>query len=66
MRSFPSGSVTQIATPRLSYPHGYAAQVSGGKVVSRPGVQLMRVASCSGASEVSLTVAPALAPSQGC
>src|SRR5437660_10098676 len=43
MRSFPSGSVTQIATPRLSYPKGYAAQVSGGKVVSRSGARVMRV-----------------------
>ena len=66
MRSFPSGSVTQIATPRLSYPDGYAAQVSGGKVVSRSGARVMRVASCPGASEVSVKVAPALAPAQGC
>ena len=66
MRSFPSGSVTQIATPRLSYPDGYAAQVSGGKVVSRSGARVMRVASCPGASEVAVKVAPALAPAQGC
>ena len=65
-RSFRAGSVTQIAAPRLSYPSGYAVQVSGGRALSRPGAQLLRVASCSGAGEVAVTVAPGLAPSQGC
>jgi endoglycosylceramidase len=65
-RSFPSGSVTQIATPRLSYPTRYAVQASGGKALSRPGAGRLRVASCPGAGEVAVTVAPGLTPSQGC
>src|SRR5436190_619976 len=64
--SFRPGSVTQIATPRLSYPGGYAVQVSGGKTVSRPGAKVLRVASCPAAEEVTVTAAPGIAPSQGC
>ena len=65
-RSFRSASITQIATPRLSYPSGYAVQVSGGRAVSKPGARLLSVRSCPGASEVAVTVAPGIAPSQGC
>jgi endoglycosylceramidase len=65
-RSFRSGSVTQIATPRLSYPGGYAVHVSGGRTVSRPGAKVLRVASCPAAKEVSVTAAPGIAPSQDC
>ena len=65
-RSFRAGSVTQIATPRLSYPSGYGVQVSGGRAVSKPGARLLRVASCPGAKDVSVTAAPGLAPAQGC
>jgi endoglycosylceramidase len=64
--AFRAGSVTQIAAPRLSYPSGYAVQVSGGKAVSKPGARTLRVASCPGASEVAVTAAPGIAPSQGC
>jgi len=63
---FRAGSVTQIAAPRLSWPTGYAVQVSGGRTVSKPGASLLRVASCPGASEVSITAAPGMTPSQGC
>jgi endoglycosylceramidase len=65
-RTFRSGSATQIATPRLSYPTGYGAQIVGGRWISNPGARVMRVASCPGATEVAVTVAPGLAPSQGC
>jgi len=63
---FRSGSITQISTPRFNYPHGFAVQVSGGRLVSKPGARLTRVASCPGASEVAVTVAAEIAPSQGC
>jgi endoglycosylceramidase len=65
-RSFRAGSVTQIATPKLSYPSGYGVQVSGGKAVSKPGARLLNIRSCPGANEVAVTVAPGNAPSQGC
>jgi endoglycosylceramidase len=64
--SFRAESITQIAAPKLSYPSGYAVQVTGGKTVSKPGAALLNVASCPGASEVSVTAAPGIAPSQGC
>jgi endoglycosylceramidase len=65
-RSFPAGSVTQVFAPRLSYPSGYATRVSGGRLVSKPGAPLMKIASCPGAGEVAVTAAPGLAASQGC
>jgi endoglycosylceramidase len=63
---FRGGSVTRIFTPKLVYTHGYAAQVSGGRLVSKPGARLARVASCEGAKEVEVTIAPGIAPAQGC
>jgi endoglycosylceramidase len=65
-RTFRSGSVTNVATPKFSYPLGYAAHVSGGRLISIPGARIARVASCPGASEVAVTIAPGIAPAQGC
>jgi endoglycosylceramidase len=65
-KSFRARSLTQSATPKLSYPSGYAIQVTGGKAVSKPGSNVLSVASCPGAKEVSVTAAPGIAPSQGC
>jgi endoglycosylceramidase len=65
-RSFRAGSITQIAAPRLSYPSGYAVQVSGGRAVSKPGAATLSIASCVGSAEVAVTAAPGIAPSQGC
>jgi endoglycosylceramidase len=64
--AFHAGSVTEIAAPKLSYPGGYGVQVSGGKALSKPGTKVLRVASCPGATEISVTAAPGIAPSQGC
>jgi endoglycosylceramidase len=64
--AFRSGSLTSISTPRFSYPTGYAVQVSGGRWVSKPGARITRVASCPGAGEVQVTVAPGIPVSQGC
>jgi endoglycosylceramidase len=63
---FRARSVAQIAAPKLSYPSGYAVQVTGGKALSKPGARVLRVASCPGANEVSVTAAPGIAPAQGC
>jgi endoglycosylceramidase len=59
--SFPAGSVTDIATPHLDYPNGYAAKVNGGTVVSPPGAPVMRVASSPGAAMVIVSIAPSRA-----
>ena len=63
---FRPGSVTRVSTPRFSYLHGFGVQVGGGRLVSKPGALLTRIASCPGASEVAVTIAAAIAPSQGC
>jgi endoglycosylceramidase len=56
--SFPAGSITQIATPRLDYPDGYITQVTGGIVVSPPAAPVLRVASSPGAATVTVSIAP--------
>jgi endoglycosylceramidase len=57
---FQAGSLTEIATPALVYGNGhYAANVTGGAIVSTPGASTLEVASCPGAQTVSVTVAPA-------
>lgn len=56
--SFPAGSITQIATPRLDYPNGYTAQVKGGTIVSPPTTPVLRVASSSGATLVTISITP--------
>jgi endoglycosylceramidase len=56
---FPSGSITEIATPALVYGGHYGARVNGGAVVSKPGASVLQVAECPGARSISVTVAPA-------
>ena len=56
--SFPAGSVSEIATPALVYGGHYAARVSGGAILSARGAPILRIASCRGATRVSVTVSP--------
>lgn len=56
--SFRTGSVTQVSTPALVYPHGYGASVSGGAVVSRPGAGTLVIAACRGARTITVNVNP--------
>jgi endoglycosylceramidase len=53
---FAAGSQTSVSVPAVQYPSGYQVTVTGGKVVSAGGV--LQVASCSGATTVTVTVAP--------
>ncbi|WP_433654937.1 cellulase family glycosylhydrolase [Nocardia sp. CA-128927] len=63
---FPAGAQTVIATPFRQYPGGYHVQVAGGRRVSEPGGQL-RIESCPGAGQVSVTVQAGEGPdNQGC
>jgi hypothetical protein len=41
---FAPGSITQIATPGRIYPHGYAARVRGGAILSGPHAELLQIA----------------------
>ncbi|MCL4292391.1 MAG: cellulase family glycosylhydrolase [Acidimicrobiia bacterium] len=52
--------LSEIKVPARTYPNGYRASVTGGVVVSRPGAGVLRVFSLPGASEVRVTVAPAV------
>jgi endoglycosylceramidase len=54
--TFAAGSVTVVATPAVAFPDGYAAQVSGGHVVSAPGAATLLIASDPGATSISVTV----------
>jgi endoglycosylceramidase len=56
--AFRAGGVSEIATPPLDYPGGYAATASGAAIVSSPGAVTLLVAQCPGAVQVSVTVAP--------
>jgi len=56
---FGAGSETDIAVPRIAYPDGYLATVTGGSVVSSADAPVLRVQ--SEASTVSVTVTPSTA-----
>jgi endoglycosylceramidase len=52
------GARTQVFVPARQYPHGYKADVTGGKVVSAPGSPWLEVMAAAGASSVSVKVTP--------
>ncbi len=53
---FKRGSRTTLAVPRLVFPHGYVVTVTGGKVVSRPGVRQLVIAQSRHARAVEVVV----------
>ena len=57
--AFRTGSLTEVATPPLDYPTGYAAAASGAAIVSPARAVTLELAQCPGTAQVSLTVAPA-------
>lgn len=61
---FAAGSVTSVSVPAVQYPDGYQVTVTGGSVVSAGGV--LEVASCPGATSVSVTVSPGSGTSGSC
>jgi endoglycosylceramidase len=62
--AFPSGSQTSVAVPATEYPDGYAVAVSGGTVVSAGGI--LDIASCPGATTVTVSVQPGSGTTAGC
>jgi endoglycosylceramidase len=52
--AFPAGSRTTVAVPPLQYPQGYRVTVNGARVLSAGSI--LRLASCPGATDVTLTV----------
>jgi endoglycosylceramidase len=57
-RKLAKAARTQIFVPARVYPDGYAAEVSGASVVSRPKARWLQLRNHRGAREVSLTVSP--------
>jgi endoglycosylceramidase len=55
---FHAGAITEVAVPRLVYPHGYTVRVRGGRVVSRRGASLLLIAQRRRARAISVTVTP--------
>ena len=62
--AFAAGSQTSISVPAVQYASGYQVAVSGGTVVSKGGV--LQVASCPGATSVTVTVSPGSGTSGSC
>ena len=62
--TFAAGSQTSISVPAVQYASGYQVAVVGGSVVSKGGV--LQVASCPGATSVTVTVSPGSGTSGSC
>jgi endoglycosylceramidase len=62
--AFPAGSPTSVSVPAVQYASGYQVAVTGGTVVSAGGV--LQVASCPGATTVTVTVSPGSGTSGSC
>jgi len=62
--AFAAGSQTSVSVPSVQYPSGYKVTVAGGTVVSAGGV--LQVASCPGATSVTVTVASGSGSSGSC
>jgi endoglycosylceramidase len=62
--AFAAGSQTSISVPSVQYASGYQVAVAGGTVVSKGGV--LQVASCPGATSVTVTVSPGSGTSRSC
>jgi endoglycosylceramidase len=56
--TFPTGSLSEVATPAFAYPGGYSVRVSGAAIVSARNAGTLLLAACPRAASVSLTVAP--------
>jgi endoglycosylceramidase len=56
--SFPAGSRTTVAVPRLQYPHGYRVRVSGARVASAAGAPTLVLAQRPGAHHIDIRISP--------
>jgi endoglycosylceramidase len=62
--AFAAGSQTSIAVPAVQYPDGYQVTVSGGTVAATGGI--LDIASCPGATTISVTVQPGSGTTGSC
>ncbi len=54
----PAGAVSTVVVPARDYPDGYAVQVTGGRVTSRPCAPLLTLATAAGVTSVQVKVTP--------
>jgi endoglycosylceramidase len=59
---FPAGSTTEVRLPPVQYPHGYSVTVSGARVTSGCGADVLTLASLAGSQSVSVRVKPSTCP----
>jgi endoglycosylceramidase len=64
--NFPADSRTEVFVPQIHYPGGYAVDVDGGEVVSAPGARVLELATCPGATHVTVHVTITGAGSKSC
>jgi endoglycosylceramidase len=64
--SFGAGSETEVFVPDRQYPSGYGLELSGAERVSKPGVQLLVLATCAGAERIRVRVAAELGEPEPC
>jgi len=64
--AFPPGAETLVVLPARQYPQGYAVTVHGASIVSAPGDMMLRLQSCSGVSEIRLSVSRTGTTQQSC
>ncbi len=64
--TFGPGDATEVVLPARDYPHGYAAHVRGGSILSAPGERVLRVAPCPSATRVSVEVVASGSRSASC
>jgi endoglycosylceramidase len=66
-RAFPADSETDVTVPGSEYPRGFAARLQGGRPLpAAPGDPVLRIASCPGATSVTVTVGPDGASAGSC
>ncbi|MEA2429787.1 MAG: endoglycosylceramidase [Thermoleophilaceae bacterium] len=61
---FGFGAQSEVAIPARQYPDGYTADVRGGAIVSSPNARVLRVAACSSANVIFVTVQRGSGPAQ--
>jgi endoglycosylceramidase len=64
--AFPAASETDVYVPAQHYRAGYSVQASGAAPISAAGASVLRLATCAGATSVSVRVAPSGASSSDC
>jgi endoglycosylceramidase len=57
-KRFGPGSITTLQVPAVQYPSGYAVNVRGARVVSRPHSSVLRLAQCGRAKRVRMEIGP--------